>query len=112
VSVVYLLHLERPYKHAAHYVGFAKRLDERLAHHANGTGARFLQVVRAAGIGWIQACVWPNADRAFERKLKNTHNVARYCPRCQGKSTRQYQPKGGDTRKAHNDRNAPNVPNF
>lgn len=90
---VYLICLERPYKHARHYVGFAKQLERRLAHHAADTGARFLQVVRAAGIGWTLARVWEGKDRTFERKLKNTKSVRDYCPLCAGKRARAYTPR-------------------
>lgn len=91
---VYLIHLDRPFQHARHYVGWAKDLDRRLAHHAAGTGARFLQVVREAGITWQLVRVWPDADRTFERRLKKTHSVRDYCPACAGANAREYHPHG------------------
>lgn len=68
---VYLLHLSAPLAHARHYVGFARDVDRRLAHHKNGTGARMLAVAVERGIGFELARVWPEADRTFERRLKN-----------------------------------------
>lgn len=79
---VYLLHFKQPYKHARHYVGFAKRLDERLEHHRNGTGARLMQVIRDAGIDWQLARTWPQGDRNFERAIKNRKASPRLCPIC------------------------------
>ena len=68
---VYLLHFDRPYQHAAHYLGYSPRIAERLDLHAAGRGARLTQVVRDAGIGWQLARVWPKATRRDERRLKN-----------------------------------------
>lgn len=89
----YLIHLERPLKHARHYVGWTKDIDRRLAHHAAGTGARFLQVVNEAGIAWSVVRVWEGQGRGFERKLKDTKSVRDYCPACAGQKVRAYQPK-------------------
>lgn len=79
-GVVYLIHFDRPYKHARHYLGWAKSLSLRLQHHENGTGARLLQVVKAEGIGWKLARVWVG-NRALEKRLKG-HGSPRYCPIC------------------------------
>ena len=92
---VYLIHLDTPLKHARHYVGFSVHVEARLAHHKDGTGARFLQVCNERGINYDIVKVWPGADRKFERKLKNTHNVARYCPIC-NKHPRKYHPEKED----------------
>ena len=96
---VYVLHFTQPLKHAHHYVGWSKDLNARLAHHKAGTGARLMQVVGAAGIEWTLARVWPGETRTFERTLKNTHRVARYCPVCAGEAAREYTPKGTETAK-------------
>lgn len=85
---VYLIHFERPYKHARHYLGWASRLLRRLRRHGSGEGARRMQVVTQAGIGWHVARVWPGADRAFERKLKNIAHPTRICPICNPKLSR------------------------
>lgn len=87
---VYLIHLDKPYHHARHYIGFAEsNVEARLKDHRNGNGARFMQVVTDAGIPWRLARVWPDGDRHFERRLKNRKNSPRLCPICrQGGSER------------------------
>lgn len=79
--VVYLLHFERPYKHARHYLGSTDDLRERLEQHVRGTGARLLAVVRDAGIAWTIARTW-QGDRTLERRLKRHGGMRRLCPRC------------------------------
>ena len=86
-GTIYLLHFEQPYKHARHYTGWAIDLDSRLALHSAGRGARLLEVVAAAGIGWLLAATW-QGDRHAERKLKDRHGASRYCPICRGGETR------------------------
>jgi predicted GIY-YIG superfamily endonuclease len=87
-QAVYLIHFSEPYKHAAHYIGWAKDLEERLAHHKNGTGARLTQVVVDAGILLFLARVWHGKDRSFERRLKNCHKPSEFCPICSGEAAR------------------------
>ena len=57
-GIVYILHLDPPYRHARHYTGHAEpgHLAERLAEH--GT-ARLLQVQREAGGSWHLARTLP-----------------------------------------------------
>ena len=45
------------------------------------TDARLLAVVRAAGIGWQLARMWPGS-RARERQIKRQGGHARKCPLC------------------------------
>jgi predicted GIY-YIG superfamily endonuclease len=81
-GTVYLLHFDRPYKHARHYVGWtARNVKRRLAEHEAGRGARLLAVVREAGIGWQLARLWPGG-RARERQIKRQGGHARKCPLC------------------------------
>ena len=81
-GTVYLLHFDQPYKHARHYVGWtARNVKRRLAEHEAGRGARLLAVVRAAGIGWQLARMWPGG-RARERQIKRQGGHARKCPLC------------------------------
>ena len=81
IGTVYLLHFDRPYRHARHYLGWAADLDSRLTEHAAGTGARLPAVVRTAGIGWTLARTW-TGTRARERQLKRQGGAARRCPLC------------------------------
>lgn len=80
-SYVYLLHFDKPYRHARHYIGYTTNLDQRLAMHAAGRGARLMTVIHAAGIHWTVAWVRVG-DRELERRLKNRHGAARFCPIC------------------------------
>lgn len=92
---VYILHFDTPLAHARHYVGWANDVERRLQHHRAGTGARFTQVLNERGIGFQLACIYPEADKTFERHLKRTHNTAKYCPLCHAQP-RQYHPKEDD----------------
>lgn len=83
---VYLLHFDQPYKHARHYLGYTVNVDQRLAMHAAGRGARLLEVLKANGINWTVAWVRVG-DRQLERRLKDRHESPRLCPIC--------TPKGG-----------------
>jgi predicted GIY-YIG superfamily endonuclease len=80
-GTVYLLHFDRPYRHARHYVGWAQNVKRRLAEHEAGRGARLLAVVKAAGIGWQLARMWPGS-RVRERQIKRQGGHARHCPLC------------------------------
>lgn len=92
---VYLIHFQTALHHARHYVGFARRLQDRLTHHRQGSGARILAVCNERGIGYDLARTWEGAGRDFERKLKRCKNAARYCPVC-NVHAREYRPKGGE----------------
>ena len=88
--MVYLLHFSRPYPRDSrasvqHYLGFtasARTLPQRLGHHRDGSGARLMAAVSAAGIGFTVARVWRDADRTAERRLKNRRNGRKLCPLC------------------------------
>lgn len=86
-GTTYLVHLDPPYKHAKHYLGFAEGGEEGLKHrldeHTEGRGARLLAVVKAAGGAWHLTRTWPSTTRSFERQIKDTRHVPRYCPDCQ-----------------------------
>lgn len=80
-GVVYLLHFDRPYRHAAHYTGWTADLLRRLDEHTHGRGARLLTVITEAGIGFTLARTWPGS-RSRERALKRQGGAARRCPLC------------------------------
>jgi hypothetical protein len=86
-GATYVAHLDPPYKHARHYVGFAEggqsELEHRLAQHGTAEGAGLLAVQKAAGGIWHVSRTWPGTTRAFERHLKDTRSVLHYCPDCQ-----------------------------
>ena len=81
-NTVYLLHFDKPYKHARHYIGSTEDLEARLALHRNGNGARLMTVIAKAGIGFQLARTWAGG-RKLERKLKNRKNASKLCPICQ-----------------------------
>lgn len=81
VGTVYLLHFDRPYHHARHYLGWTTNLDARLAAHTAGHGARLLHVITRAGIGWTLARTW-TGTRTRERQLTNQGSATRHCPLC------------------------------
>jgi predicted GIY-YIG superfamily endonuclease len=92
--MVYLLHLNTPLERgkskggkaltAGHYLGFTTDLVDRIMAHAEGRGARFMQVCVERGIDFKLARTWEGKDatRGFERKLKNQKNAVRLCPIC------------------------------
>lgn len=82
--MVYLIHFDTPLAHARHYVGYCEdgRLEQRLEEHRRGEGANILRVCNERGISYDVVRTWEGADRARERKIKNTNHVPYYCPVC------------------------------
>jgi len=90
----YLLHFDKRYHHAGHYLGKSSQLDKRIAAHRAGRGGRLLEVIRAAHIGFRLARTW---DGDHERELKRRHSGVRLCPICRGETspiTRRRRPMG------------------
>ena len=83
-TTVYLIHFNKAYRHARHYIGFTTNLDKRITDHLCGMGARLMEVITDAGIEWRVARTW-EGDRKLERRLKEWHNAALLCPLCSGK---------------------------
>ena len=79
---LYLNGAHTAYRHAKHYLGYARSIRERLAAHRSGKGARFTQVVLAEGYEIRLVRIWPGASRTEERRLKRWHGGARLCPIC------------------------------
>jgi hypothetical protein len=88
--MVYLIHFDRPFHHARHYLGYCAdgTLEVRLIRHRAGRGARLLAVLRELNIGWRVVRVF-EGDRNFERRLKGKSTSL--CPVC---SARPRQPRG------------------
>lgn len=85
---VYLLHFDRAFKHARHYVGFAadgavhQRIDEHYAAtRGDGKHHRLMVVIREAGISFTLARLWPTGTKALEKSMKQRGH-ARACPIC------------------------------
>ena len=78
---VYLIHFERPFWHAQHYLGYTANLPRRVEQHRSGTGAKLLKAVSKRGISWEVVRTWPGGP-ALERALKNRKNSRAICPVC------------------------------
>jgi hypothetical protein len=83
--MIYVLHFERPYHHARHYVGFAEHdVENRVREQLTSTGRRPSPLVRAvvaAGIGVVLAAVI-EGTREDERKIKRGAKTSSVCPHC------------------------------
>jgi hypothetical protein len=89
IGTTYLLHFCDPqtgeparYKHAGHYIGWTQDLAARLDAHARGTGARLIEVITKAGLGFRLVRTWPGTTRDREDLLKHAGGGRRYCPEC------------------------------
>jgi hypothetical protein len=83
---LYLLHFDRPYRHARHYLGYAKRAPADYARRV-AAGAEYPphELVLAAlgdGVTMRVADVWPGLDRNDRRELRAGHDRRRLCPIC------------------------------
>jgi hypothetical protein len=65
LSAEYLLHFERPYRHARHYPGWSADLEARLADHRAGRGSPLIRAAAVAGVGFVVARTW-RGDRIGE----------------------------------------------
>lgn len=80
--MIYLLHFDRPFKHARHYIGWTSRanLEDRLKEHGTREGSALLYHVRLAGISWTLVRTWKGGP-VQEHRLKLGSGV-RQCPIC------------------------------
>jgi predicted GIY-YIG superfamily endonuclease len=93
LGTVYLFHFDQRYEHAGHYTGWAEDLDHRVAEHQAGRGARLIEVITQAGIGFRLARTWPGVTRARERQLKRQGGASRHCPICQDERRARGRPR-------------------
>lgn len=92
MGVIYLLHFQRSYCHARHYLGYTDNLDARLAAHRAGRGSPLVAAAIADGIEFELAATWAG-DRHRERQLHRYHNTPRrLCPICRA----GHQPPAAD----------------
>lgn len=86
MSCVYLLHFDRPFHNALHYVGWTNKDNpyDRLFDHQRGVGGKYTAKVVKAGIKLRLACYWFNANEGFERLLKDRISTKSQCPHCGG----------------------------
>ena len=82
MGVIYLLHFERSYHHARHYLGYTDDLEARVAAHRAGHGSPLVAAAVRDGIEFCVAATWPG-DRREERRLHRYRNSPRrLCPIC------------------------------
>jgi hypothetical protein len=87
---VYILHLDPPYKHAAHYSGFSPEAGDgvqaRIADHAGGgqAAARLMQVQHEAGGTFRIGRIWRGVTREREVRVKES-SASKYCLICRGR---------------------------
>ena len=86
--IIYLLHFDRPYYRAQHYMGITTNLPARLTDHQKGNGARLMAAITQAGIGFQVVQTW-EGDRTMERHLKRQKHHWRHCPVCRAARRRQ-----------------------
>lgn len=89
MGICYLLHIDPPFKHAKHYLGYTEQDDtglKRLEMHKSGRGSPLIKAAVAAGHDIKLVRTWRDATRTFERQLKNNGHVGpRLCPVCRAK---------------------------
>jgi hypothetical protein len=86
---VYILHIEPPYRHAAHYIGFTTRpVGDRVGEHLAGRGSPLIAAALSAGHEVTVARKWHCGTRQFERFLKNHKATPKFCPHCSAKPKR------------------------
>ena len=84
--MVYLLRFHQPVgsgkKFVRYYLGYSRenRLEQRLAEHRSGAGAKLVAAAIARGIDFDVVRIWPKATRADERRLKRQHTHKRFDP--------------------------------
>jgi hypothetical protein len=84
MGLIYLLHFERSYHHARHYLGYTDDLEAQVAAHRAGHGSPLVAAAVRDGIAFCVAATWP-ADRTEERRLHRYRNSPRrLCPICRG----------------------------
>ncbi len=82
---MYLLHFDKPYHHAKHYLGIAKNgIERRVAEHLAGQGANLTRILKLNGIGFVVAKTWLDVPKKSEMKLKG-RGLSEYCPICSDK---------------------------
>ena len=81
--MIYILHFEKKYFHAQHYVGYTKNPIRRFKEHFNGQqrSSPLLRAVLKAGIK-IEVALLKSGTRKDERKIKNRKKVRELCPIC------------------------------
>lgn len=80
-GTIYLLHFDKPFHHARHYLGWTSNLKSRIDRHWEGHGSKLIRAAILAGISFTLVMTW-EGTRQRERELKNRHNGPKLCPIC------------------------------
>ena len=94
--MLYLIHFDRPFGHARHYLGWTLDSDvslaKRIRTHRAGRGSKLMRSVTKSGIPW-RVVVTFHGDRSAESRLKSHGRHTRLCPVCcQAKGVKPYCP--------------------
>ena len=81
VGTVYVLHFEPAYRHARHYIGWARDVDARVAEHLAGAASPLVRAAVRAGATVTLAASY-RGSRQLERRLKRWHKTGQFCPIC------------------------------
>jgi predicted GIY-YIG superfamily endonuclease len=108
-SGVYLICFDRAYKHARHYLGWAKNIKQRISEHRNGQGARLLAVINEVGIEWEVVRVRKDADRSVESRFKHSHDRVSLCPICGEERRQKKLRQRRESRRANGHGNHPRI---
>ena len=80
-AICYLIHFDKPYKHARHYLGATWNLEARIRAHKQGQGSPLIKAVNEAGITWKVVRTWGSGFRV-EKRGKTLQNNCYLCPIC------------------------------
>jgi len=91
---VYLLHFDKPYKKARHYIGIAKssRLHRRMYEHATLRGSNLTVAALEDGAELLLVRTWQTDDPNVERKFKANGHFNRLCPLCSIPPWQDFEP--------------------
>jgi predicted GIY-YIG superfamily endonuclease len=83
---VYLIHFEKKYYHAQHYIGWARNVEKRMVHHRNGSGSKLLAHLNKIGIKW-EVVMTKKGTGDEERRMKKCKKARSFCPVCKNDKT-------------------------
>ena len=88
---LYIIHFRAPFHHARHYVGITDQtIEDRLARHQAGRGAKLTAAVMRSGIGFDQIFVLGEFEtmrqaRDAEIRIKKHKKAQSHWPICKSK---------------------------
>lgn len=84
---VYVIHFDKPYKHAKHYTGIALDVEKRMKQYSKGQGSRLMKVLKEHNIGFkykviVEYGTYSEAHAEEKRLKTKVKKPQRYCPIC------------------------------